>query len=341
MTARTRAPHASRRRVDTAQAQLRRLLLLVPRLEPYVPRPARDVARELGCSVEQLLADVARIRDGIDDVAGRVAPLDLQVDGTGDATTITLHSVHFLRPMRLTAAELRALELGLAMLAGDRPDGERTAIEAARQRLRAILTRRPEGAGGRDGDRALDGVVARLDENTRATLAMLRAARRAGRAVRIAYRASDATEAGERVVHPYAMITAQGHWYCLAWCTTAQALRNFRLDRIESVTGDGARFTIPDDFSPHALLGDSGAFVVAEAMPTCTIRYSARIARWIAEREGATRAPDGSLTLTWPLADTAWAVRHVLQYGGEAEALSPPSLRHELAARVDDLLREV
>jgi proteasome accessory factor C len=332
----TRVATAPRRRVDTAEAQLRRILLLVPRLEPFVPRTVGELARETGSSVEQLLADVARIRDGVEDIAGRIPPLALDVEGEGADATITLQSVHFLRPMRLTVPELRALELGLAMLAGERHEGERAAIAAARQRLRSILTRRPDG---REAELPLDGVVAQLDAPARATLAALRAARRARRAVRVAYRAGEATAAGERVVHPYALVTAPGHWYCLAWCTRAEALRNFRLDRIEAVAATEASYAIPEDFSPLALLGEAGgAFVAGGTVPSCTIRYSPRIARWIAEREGAPCEADGSLTLVWPLADTDWAVRHVLQYGGEAEAVGPPALRAAVAARLDALL---
>ena len=64
------------------------------------------------------------------------------------------------------------------------------------------------------------------------------------------------------------------------------------------------------------------------------IRYSAKIARWIAEREGTPVTSDGSLTLEHPLADPAWAVRHVLQYGPDAEILAPESLRQAVRERL-------
>lgn len=60
---------------------------------------------------------------------------------------------------------------------------------------------------------------------------------------------------------------------------------------------------------------------------TLRVRYSPRIARWIAEREGKTLSADGSLEMEHPLADRAWAVRHVLQYGAEAEILAPADVR--------------
>jgi predicted DNA-binding transcriptional regulator YafY len=65
-----------------------------------------------------------------------------------------------------------------------------------------------------------------------------------------------------------------------------------------------------------------------------TVRYSPRVARWVAERQGLTLAPDGSLTMEHPVADEAWAVRHVLQYGPDAEVLAPHSMRELVAERL-------
>jgi predicted DNA-binding transcriptional regulator YafY len=64
------------------------------------------------------------------------------------------------------------------------------------------------------------------------------------------------------------------------------------------------------------------------------VRYSPRIARWIAEREGLSLAEDGSLTVEHPLADAEWGIRHVLQYGPDAEVLEPLDLRNEIVKRL-------
>jgi predicted DNA-binding transcriptional regulator YafY len=65
-----------------------------------------------------------------------------------------------------------------------------------------------------------------------------------------------------------------------------------------------------------------------------TVRYSPRIARWVAEREGLQLAEDGSLTMEHPVADESWAVRHVLQYGPDAEVLAPAAMRELVADRL-------
>jgi predicted DNA-binding transcriptional regulator YafY len=59
------------------------------------------------------------------------------------------------------------------------------------------------------------------------------------------------------------------------------------------------------------------------------------VARWIAERETGVARDDGSLEVEYPLADTDWAVRHVLQYGPEAEVVSPQTVRDEIRRRLE------
>jgi predicted DNA-binding transcriptional regulator YafY len=43
--------------------------------------------------------------------------------------------------------------------------------------------------------------------------------------------------------------------------------------------------------------------------------------------------------LRLPVADDAWAVRHVLQYGPEAEILEPVELRRMLVERLKSMIR--
>jgi predicted DNA-binding transcriptional regulator YafY len=74
---------------------------------------------------------------------------------------------------------------------------------------------------------------------------------------------------------------------------------------------------------------------VSEApVPTLTVRYSAAIARWIAERDGLPLESDGTALRTLPLGDREWAVRHVLQYGPDAAVVEPEELLVEVKTRL-------
>ena len=86
------------------------------------------------------------------------------------------------------------------------------------------------------------------------------------------------------------------------------------------------------------MLRGERAFVSPSA-ERLVVRYSPRIARWIAEREEGELEADGSFVVSHPLADDAWAVRHVLQYGPEAEVLEPARVREKLVATLREMAR--
>jgi predicted DNA-binding transcriptional regulator YafY len=156
------------------------------------------------------------------------------------------------------------------------------------------------------------------------------------RKLRLTYRGGAKTEASERTVQPYSLVVASGSWYVLSWCEVAEAIRSFRLDRIERVEPLEESYEIPATFSVGDHLNDRKVLRVGEPR-RMRVRYSSRIARWIAEREGLEVDADGSLTMEHPLTDVQWGVRHVLQYGPDAEVLGPAEVRAELARRLGAL----
>ena len=312
---------------ETAAARLRRILLLIPHLADGAEHQVSDLARAVGTDRDTLVRDLETLVTRDDDPGGFVP--GVQIYFTGDR--VSLSSTPFRRPMRLTASELGALELGLAMLRAERPPDERKAVNGALERLRSALVSIPAdavAAGQRDASLPDSG-----DPTTLATMQQAMAARRK---VRIRYRAGSSTTATDRVVHPYAVVVASGSWYALAHCESSGAIRSFRLDRIESIEQATESYEIPATFSLDEHLSDRKVLRVGQPR-WMRVRYSPRIARWIAEREGREVDADGSLTMEHPLADMHWGVRHVLQYGPDAEVLEPAEVREELTRRLRSL----
>jgi len=85
-------------------------------------------------------------------------------------------------------------------------------------------------------------------------------------------------------------------------------------------------YDMPEGFSLDDVVRDGRVFL-GRPEEEVTIWYGPAVARWVAEREGKPLDVDGSVTMTYPLADTRWVVRHVLQYGAEARVLEPESAR--------------
>ena len=83
-----------------------------------------------------------------------------------------------------------------------------------------------------------------------------------------------------------------------------------------------------------------GRVFLGQANEEVKIRYSPAVARWVAERAGKDLDGDGSITLSYPLADTRWVVRHVLQYGAEARVLEPESARTAVREALERISRD-
>src|SRR5690606_4351253 len=116
----------------------------------------------------------------------------------------------------------------------------------------------------------------------------------------LSYRKSGATEATDRVTCPHALVAASGMLYVIAHGDDGEGIRVFRMDRVEEVAVLDDGFEPRADFSLDEMLRDGRVFH-RPGVGTMRVRYSPRIARWIAEREGGAPAADGSLEVEHPL----------------------------------------
>lgn len=314
---------------DGALGQLTRLLHLIPAIADGEEHALDEVAKRAGIGRDTLQADLRALSERYDDPGGFVEGVQIYLE----PDRVSLVASAFDRPMRLTRAELGALELGLALLRRRRPREEHRAIEGAAFRLRQAIAELPVDWDGRQpvGELGSDADLAHFRS--------LQLARQRRRKVRLLYRKVGAARAGRRTVCPFALAFASGRWYLIARCEPGEAIRIFRLDRVEQVETLDQGFELPDSFAPDRYLENGKAFY-AEKPETLRVRYGTAVARWIAEREGKPLAADGSLTVEHPLADPEWAVRHVLQYGPDAEVLAPESVRAELGQRLAVMVGE-
>jgi proteasome accessory factor C len=310
-----------------AANQLRRILHLIPRLADGEPHSLEQVSRLAGVDHSVVLRDIESISERFEVPGGFVEGLQIYIE----ADDISIVPNHFLRPMRLTRSELLALDLGLAMLRGERPPEEHRAINGAMARLRQAVAKLPKEEIADDFRMASLSPAGDLEH-----LRRLREAFRARRKVRLSYRKADEETASSRVICPYGIVFTSGMWYAVAHCETSEGIRVFRLDRVDVVETLDLEFQSPRGFSVDAIVREGKAFQAPDAA-TLRLRYSPRIARWIAEREGKALAEDGSLTLEHPLADPDWAVRHVLQYGPDVAVLEPAEVRAAVVRRLEQM----
>ncbi len=311
---------------DPTADQLRRILHLIPLCEEESSHSLEEMAAAIGTDPRTLLRDLRALSERFDDPGGFVEGVQVFVE----PGRFSLRSDHFRRPMRLTMAELGALNLGLAILEAERPPDEQETIRRARARLEQVLAQLPGEPPGPPLHHAEQG--ADVDPEI---LRTVREGVRLDRCLAIRYASAHATEATDRVVCPLALVPSRGRWFLVA--ARDDAVRVYRIDRMEAATLLPETFERASAPSVDAMLSGERVFM-GEVEETLTVRYTARIAAWIAEREGVAPAGDGSVTVEYPLGDREWAVRHVLQYGPEAEVLAPEAVRGMVVARLEAML---
>src|SRR6476619_94369 len=127
---------------EIAATRLRRMLLLIPHLADGDEHSVDELARELGTDRKTVVRDIETLVTRDDDPGAFVPGVHVYLSGEG----VSLSSMPFRRPMRLTSSELGALELGLAMLRAERPPDERAAVNRALERLRKAAMELPPDA---------------------------------------------------------------------------------------------------------------------------------------------------------------------------------------------------
>jgi len=217
----------------------------------------------------------------------------------------------YRRPLRLLPEELVALRIALATEDGG-----------------AALARR---FGAPDEGEPLAVAGPRVDDDVHL---LLRRAAAASRRVRIRYAAADRATT-DRVIEPHELLYWEGKLYCLAWCARTAAWRHFRADRVIEAVLTGEPFTRRPDLPGPAPDGPPAFRPPEEGVDRVRVRFAPRIARWLMERHpDAERRPDGSVIVTYDAASVDWLVRHVLQYGPEAEVVEPAGYREAMRQAV-------
>jgi proteasome accessory factor C len=228
------------------------------------------------------------------------------------------------RPLRLGIDEALALIVGLRALSEVPGLHDRDALERTMAKLEAAA-----------GDAAL--TSAQVSVEVEGEAEVLSAARRAladGRRLHLTYFVPTRDETTERDVDPMRVVLMDGRWYLEGWCHRAEAVRLFRLDRVEAVKVLEVDAEVPPEATQRDL--DLGLFVPSPGDQQVVLELDPA-AHWIADYypvDSVEDLPDGRLLVALRVADTRWLRTLVLRQAGAARVLEPDDLRgavHERA----------
>jgi proteasome accessory factor C len=222
----------------------------------------------------------------------------------------------FSRPLQLNSAEVFALTvMGKAALRlpGANKNGP---LATALKKLRPLL---PSG----------DGVV-EVDLKPVAFLEELRNAVAPGAHLLITYFTPATAARSERTIIPRSVFERGGHWYVSADDDKSGELREFRVDRIESLNATG-NFSEPDATTQRSTDGSTW-FDNADLHVTLRVEPSAR---WVVESYPYMSRQvneDGSTLVTMAVGSEHWLSRLLLRAGDGVQVQEPLELQ-DLAKR--------
>lgn len=195
-----------------------RLFQLVNLIRVHQPITAERLASRIGVSVRSIYRY-------IDDLSFSGIPI-YGTAGVGYA----LDADFELPPLTLNTLELNALMLGMEMLSACADNELSGAARTLLSKVSASITHHKVDPGTAT-IRALGSTPA----STRGHLATLRRAIENAQALQITYARLDGA-ASQRVIYPLGLFYWGGKWTVGSWCDSRAAYRDFRVDRIASIS---------------------------------------------------------------------------------------------------------
>jgi predicted DNA-binding transcriptional regulator YafY len=300
---------------ETASTQLNRIVTVVAELSRLDAAGKRapalgEVAARHGTTPEQLRRDLRTLTEvGGDSEADWLE--SLSVWQQGDRISVASRGP-FRRPLRFTSDELLAVQIGLATENAKRSALSAQLAGALHVGEENVLPYHVASAVGAGEAQVVDLAREALEER---------------RVLSILYTGERDRAGTARQVEPHQIVCAGERYYVVAWCRKSEGWREFRADRVLDAALENEVFQPRADFVPLGE-GESPFRAPADALDEVRVRFSPDIARWLEERyPDAERQADGSVVVTYCVADPSWFVRHILQYGPDAEVLSPAEYR--------------
>jgi predicted DNA-binding transcriptional regulator YafY len=239
----------------------------------------------------------------------------------------------------LSHGELFALTLGANMLQAYAGSAYQTELQGAIARLAERL---PEQTWVDLQQLAQENVVFRIGAELNLDPIVWQTLEKAcqkKRSISMVYFTAGRNAESERHLDPYVLHFARNNPYVTGWCHKNQAVRDFRVDRIRSIS------LLPDEFEMNAGFDRRAHFdrmfqhEVGGEMRAIEVWFDVRCAPYIRERrwhptQVLEEHEDGSVTLRMDVPGLNEVKRWVLFYGAGARVLGPPELVKMVRAEV-------
>jgi len=147
-----------------------------------------------------------------------------------------------------------------------------------------------------------------------------------------------------RKVDPYHLFNYMGTWHLIGYCHLRQGLRDFNLSRITDARILDEIFSVKRGFSLREYFDSSFGLYKGGEREEVVLRFTPEKAKWIRDQvwhrdQKKKRLQDGSLELTFPVANFAEVAMEILKHGSGVEVIEPESLRRLIEAEAEKILK--
>lgn len=156
----------------------------------------------------------------------------------------------------------------------------------------------------------------------------------------LVYQSMRATESVSRQVHPLGLSYFRGSLYLVALAAEDNAIKHYKVDRIEGAELIELKFVRPAGFNLQDWMSASfGVYRSDKPLQHFVVRFSHDVARYVSEStwhpsQKLTAQADGSLLAEFELPDHQEIGRWIRSFGSSALVLEPPALVAEIRADI-------
>jgi len=164
------------------------------------------------------------------------------------------------------------------------------------------------------------------------------------RQLSLSYYSPASDEKSVRTVDPYHLFSYMGTWHLIAYCHLRRHIRDFALNRILEVGGLEETFDIPSEFDVKGYFQSSFGLYKGGGKKQVALRFSPGKAKWVKgqiwhKNQTVKELKDGSIELSFQVADFSEVMREVLRYGDGVEVISPKDLRDLIKTEAANIVR--
>jgi proteasome accessory factor B len=160
------------------------------------------------------------------------------------------------------------------------------------------------------------------------------------RSVAFRYWAAGRSEAQRRELEPWGVVNRRGRWYVAGHDRAREAVRVFRLSRIEGrveFAGPPGSVTVPADADVRELVSAWDNFAPAQQSSRLRVKEGAGFG--IRRRASLVKpGENGWDEVEAPYSDVAWFAEHLASFGPDVIVIEPPDLRDAVITRLKGAL---